>query len=281
MDLEHGDRLQFGDVELTYELTGQGEPVVLIHASPFVSWYRPLVAYMAGCSVLRYRRRLRPDRQGGFRPLTAGEDAAICARLMEHIGWPVAHVAGHSYGALVALALALDDPKRVRSIALLEPAARGISSSQQVVAALQPIIAAYRAGDREAAMDGFLRTVGGDGYRSELDRLLPEAYSEAVAEADLFFQAEQAAVGQFTFSPEDAGRITQPVLNVLGSDSVPRFVEASRLVDSWFPRAERFVLPDAGHLLMLQNPKAMGERLTQFVSSHAVGAGARAATSHS
>ncbi len=176
MDLEDADHLQLGDVELTYELTGQGEPLVLIHASPFVSWYRPLVDYLPGCTVLRYRRRVRPDRAGVFRPLTAGEDAANCARLMDHIEWPIAHVAGHSYGALVALALALDHPSRVRSISLLEPAARGISSSKQVVAALQPIIAAYRAGDKEAAMDGFLRTVGGDGYRSELDRLLPEAY---------------------------------------------------------------------------------------------------------
>ena len=234
-----------GDVELTYELTGQGEPSVLIHASPFVSWYRPLVDYLPGCTVLRYRRRVQPDRAGVFRPLTAGEDAAICARLMDHIEWPIAHVAGHSYGALVALALALDHPSRVRSISLLGTRSPGISSSKQVVAALQPIIAAYRAGDKEAAMDGFLRTVGGTAIASS-STAAPGGIGEAVAEADLFFQAEQAAVGQFSFGPEDAGRITQPVLNVLGSDSVPRFVETSRLVDSWFPRAERFVLQRRG-----------------------------------
>jgi pimeloyl-ACP methyl ester carboxylesterase len=73
---------------------------------------------------------------------------------------------GHSYGALVALELAKDWPACVRSVSLLEPAAPGVSSSEHVVAALQPVIAAYRAGDREAAVDGFLKTVGGDDYEN-------------------------------------------------------------------------------------------------------------------
>ena len=37
------DRLTFDDVELTFELRERGERVVLVHASPFVSWYGPLV----------------------------------------------------------------------------------------------------------------------------------------------------------------------------------------------------------------------------------------------
>jgi len=73
---------------------------------------------------------------------------------MDHVGWPTAHVAGHSYGALVALGLALDTPERASSIALLEPAARGISSAAQVVAALQPVVAAYRAGDKAGPSTG-------------------------------------------------------------------------------------------------------------------------------
>ena len=265
-------RITHDDVELIYELTGTGDPVVLIHASPFVGWYAPLVEQMPDFAVLRYHRRLHPAEPGRFRPLTVAEDAALCARVMDHVGWQVAHVAGHSYGALVALGLALDAPGRVRTLALLEPAARGISSSAQVVAALQPVIAAYRSGDSEAAMDGFLRTVGGDDYRGELDRLLPAAFAAAVAEADQFFQAEQPSVAQFSFGADDARRITQPVLNVLGENTVPRFIEASRLVQQWFPDAERFVLPGASHLLMVQNPQAMGDRLTEFYARHPIGA---------
>src|SRR5262245_33821746 len=115
------DRLDFDDIELTYSWREGGEPVVLVHASPFVSWYGPLVEQIGGLATLTYRRRLRRTDAGGYRPLTIAEDATICARLMDHIGWPRAHVVGHSYGALVALQLAMDRPERVGTVALLEP----------------------------------------------------------------------------------------------------------------------------------------------------------------
>ena len=121
----------------------------------------------------------------------------------------------------------MDAPERVGSVALLEPAARGISSSEQVVAALQPVIAAYRSGDTAEAVDGFLRHVCGDGYRATLERAVPGAFDEALDEADLFFQAEMPAVQQWSFGPDDAERVTQPVLNVLGAESAPRFVEGA------------------------------------------------------
>jgi pimeloyl-ACP methyl ester carboxylesterase len=265
------DRLEFDDVELTYRLRGRGAPVVLVHASAFVSWYGPLVEQLTEFTTLSYRRRLRPSDPGRYRPLTVAEDAATCARMMDHIGWRTAHVVGHSYGALVALQLALDTPARVGSLALLEPAARGVSSSAQVAAALQPVIAMYRAGDTVGAVDGFLRHVCGNGYRADLDRVVPSAFGEALAEADLFFQAEMPAVQAFSFGPADAERVTQPVLNVLGAQSEPRFVQGSELVQSWFPRAERLSVPAAGHLLMVQNAPALAQGVTAFFDRHPLG----------
>jgi pimeloyl-ACP methyl ester carboxylesterase len=262
------DRYDFDDVELTYEMKGRGAPVVLVHASAFVSWYVPLVEGLADLTTLRYRRRLRPSESGGYRSLTVADDAAICGRLMDHVGWPRAHIVGHSYGALVALRLAMDAPERVGSIALLEPAARGVSSSVQVVAALEPVVAAYRSGDTAGAVDAFLRHVGGDGYRAVLDRVVPDASGDALAEADLFFQVEMPAVTRFRFGPSEAARITAPVLNVVGTESVPRFREGGELVQSWFPQAERLTVPRAGHLLMVQNPAAVAEGLRAFHSRH-------------
>jgi len=46
------ERLEFADIELTYEVHEGGQRVVLVHASPFVSWYRPLLERLAGFSTL-------------------------------------------------------------------------------------------------------------------------------------------------------------------------------------------------------------------------------------
>ena len=265
------DNLEFDDVAVSFQVRDAGERIVLVHASPFVSWYRPLVEQLDEYSTLIYRRHLRRSGSGSYRELTVEDDATICARLMGHVGWPAAHVVGHSYGALVALQLAVDAPDRVGSVALLEPAARAIRSSEADVAALQPVIATYRSGDRAGAVDGFLRHVCGDGYRETLERVIPDAFAVALAEADLFFEAEMPAVQGFAFGPDDAERVTQPVLNVVGADSVPRFIEAGAMVQSWFPHAERLTVPAAGHLLMIQNPTALADGLKQFLARHPIG----------
>jgi pimeloyl-ACP methyl ester carboxylesterase len=262
------ERVGFDDVELIYELHERGERVLLVHASPFVSWYGPLIERLPEFSTLSYRRHLRKQDGGRYRPLTVAEDAAICARLMDRVGWPSAHIVGHSYGALVALQLATDTPERCASVALLEPAARGISSSEQVAAALQPVVAAYQAGDKAGAIDRFLRHVCGEGYRTVLEGVIPGAFAEALDEADLFFQAEMPAVQQWTFGPRDAKRITQPVLNVLGTESAQRFVEGAELIQSWLPHAERLTVPEAGHLLMVQSPTPLARGLTDFITRH-------------
>jgi pimeloyl-ACP methyl ester carboxylesterase len=126
----------------------------------------------------------------------------------------------------------------------------------------------YRAGDTQGAIDSVLRHVCGDGYRPILEAALPDTFSEALGEADLFFQVEMPAVQNWRFGQEEAASITQPVLDVLGAYSVSRFVEGSALTRSWFPHADHFVLPAAGHLLMAQNPMALAAELREYFTRH-------------
>jgi pimeloyl-ACP methyl ester carboxylesterase len=137
------------------------------------------------------------------------------------------------------------------------------------------VFAAYRDGDRERAVDLFLRLVCGDGYRAELERLLPGGVDTAVERADTFFQAEMPATGGWRFGPADAARVTAPILNVRGTDSASRFVEASDLVQAWFPDAEEVRLADTGHFLMLQRPDEVARAYLDFLSRHRTRVGRR------
>jgi pimeloyl-ACP methyl ester carboxylesterase len=264
------DRVRFDGVEVSYEVRGDGPQVVLLHSAAFASWFRPLVDRMPRFSTVRYARE--PARaKGCFERLSVAEDAAVCVRLMDHLGWPTAHLVGHSYGALIALQLAMDAPARARSLVLLEPALRGVPSSAQVVASLSPVVDAYRRGDRDIAVDLFLQTVCGAGYRDTLERVVPGSFDTAVRHADLFFQVEIPVVQQWSFGHAEAALVVQPVLNVAGARTAPRFVEGAELLQDWFPKAERFTLPDAGHLLMVENPKALADALEGFFARHAIG----------
>lgn len=258
------DQLWIDGTEVDYRLEGEGERVMLLHSAAFEPWYEPLADELRDFAVLRFTRLPPRTESGGFAPLSLAGDAATCVRLLDHVGWASAHAVGHSYGALLALQVARDAPARVASLSLLEPAIRDVPSAPEVLASLAPAIAAYRRGDASAAVDGFLQSVAGPDYRTHLDRALPAALDSSIGRADLFFQAEMPVVQHWTFGPADAQAITQPVLNVVGELSVRRFAEGADLVQSWFPDAERFVLPRAGHLLMVQNAPDLAQRLTQF-----------------
>jgi pimeloyl-ACP methyl ester carboxylesterase len=136
---------------------------------------------------------------------------------------------------------------------------------------MAPVIERYRAGDKAGAVDGFMRGVTGPDYRVALDRVLPKAFGEAVASADTFFGQELPALGQWSFRREDARRITQPVLAVVGEKSreqSPIWNARHEMLLTWLPNAEGFVLPGATHLLYVENPRGMAERLAAFFSRH-------------
>src|SRR5262249_45390838 len=129
----------------------------------------------------------------------------------------------------------------------------------------------YRAGDKAGAIDTFLRGVCGPEYRAALDQALPGAFDQHVADADTFFAQELPALQQWVFTQEDAKRLIQPALAVVSTRSLefdPIWGERHELLLDWLPNVESFVLPDATHLLHLENPRGMAEGLAAFFARH-------------
>jgi pimeloyl-ACP methyl ester carboxylesterase len=54
------------------------------------------------------------------------------------------------------------------------------------------------------------------------------------------------------------------VLAVLGEQSDARFRQRHELLLEWLANVEPFVLPNAGHLLHLENPRPLAEGLAAF-----------------
>jgi pimeloyl-ACP methyl ester carboxylesterase len=276
------NRAQLGGIALDYEVRGRGEPVVLIHGSFIADGLRPLLAEPSlteRCQLFLYHRRGFAGSTHLDAPISIAQQAADCRAFLKEMGVQRAHFVGHSYSGNIALQLALDAPDVVHSIALLEPALLAVPSVPQLMESFAPAFQMYEAGDKAGAIDGCLRTVLGREYRDMLDRVLPGAFEQAVTDADTFFQFEMPALQQWSFTKADAGRIEQPVLSVVGSESHSLWVgrtEIHELVQAWFPRTEAFVLLGASHALQLMNPTGMAEGLAGFFARHPVAASATA-----
>ena len=267
------ERAAVDGLELEYELHGHGEPVVLIHWGLCAAWAEPLTQEPA----LADRHRLLSYHRAGFAgsdridgPVSIATHAAHCALLMRHLGIERAHIVGHSSSADIGLQLALDFPDTVHTLALMEPARPVPPTAEQaqfVRDFVAPAMQRYRAGDKAGAVDTFARGVFGSDYRGPLEQGLPGVFEQAVADADAFFTQELPALQQWSFTQQDAARITQAALAIRGQNTAPTFPERLQLLASWLPNVELFEL-DATHLLHLQNPRGMAEALAAFYARH-------------
>jgi pimeloyl-ACP methyl ester carboxylesterase len=269
-------RANVNGIALEYAERGSGEPVVFIHGGLFES-FRPLAEESSlkdQFRLIRYARR----GYGGSEKIAAvpmSRQAGDCLALMRFLDAEPAHVVGHSSGGVIAIQLARDAPEAVRSLTLLEPALLDVPSGPKLFEQIAPAIGMYQSGDKAGANDTFMQAVAGKDYRTTIDTAFPGTMEQMVADADGFWAGEFPALGEWAFTREDAARIGQPVLAVVGTDCLthwPSIAEGHQRLLEWIPQAKPFTLPRANHLLHMQNPHDMAVARADFIASVKVSA---------
>jgi pimeloyl-ACP methyl ester carboxylesterase len=260
-------------VALEYEVTGAGEPVLLI--SPVVAdGFLPLVserALAARYRLITYHKRGWAGSTHTPPPVSIGDHAADAAALLDHLGVRRAHIAGHSSGAAVALQLALERPEVVHTLALLELSLLDVPSAPGFLQKASPAFAAYAAGEHETALAAFRSAVSGLEWaacRAVLDERVPGAVAQGIKDADTFFGIELPALSAWTFGAAQAATISQPVLSVLGTDTEPLWIEVAERLRAWLTQVEDCTIEGVGHLLHMQRPEPVAESMAVFFSRH-------------
>ena len=259
-------KLTIDGCQLEYEVHGAGEPAVLIHGSALADTYLPILSEpsLSSFKLVRYRRRGFGESTHPASIISISDQANDCWALMRELNIARAHIAGHSYGGAIALQLALDHPEEVHSLALLEPALiRFVPNAAEFMGALAPVMETHRKGDRREALEGFFLQVAGPDWRKSFDAL-PGSLEMALADIDNLFRVEIPAIGEWRFTRDDAGRIHQPILAVVGAESAAVFHEIHELVQSWFSHAKPVTIPRTNHMLQAVEPRALAEVLASF-----------------
>jgi pimeloyl-ACP methyl ester carboxylesterase len=255
---------------IEYEEHGQGEPVLLIHGA-FISDALSLVAREPALAernrVIWYRRRGYGGSEPGSAPFSIAEQARDAQALLAHLGVEQAHVVGHSGGGVIATELALQAPKLVRSLAVLEPAIFSPALAEAFPVMLEPAMEAYRSGNVGGAVDLFMDMVApAPDWRGDLAKVLPAGPEQADNDAPVTFDAELADFAGWAFDGERASRLSGPVVYVWGSESGP-LIEALRdHFLSLVPKAESVELPGVDHSMNTQNPKLVAGAIAEFLA---------------
>ncbi len=255
--------LRMGDGVHYYQLVGpSGKPAILFSNSLGTDlriWDGVAARLAEQFRVIRYDKRGHGLTEAVPPPYSAGDLAADVVALLDALELEQAVICGVSVGGIVAQALALEHPERVRALILLDTGARiGTAESWQQridavkaagVASLVPVTmerwfsAGFRT-HRAADVIGYslmLRQTSADGY-----------VGTCAALRDADFRAVLSSV-------------FKPTLVLCGAEDIATVPELGRELASLIPGAQFALIEKAGHLACVEQPDAVAERITRFL----------------
>lgn len=217
------------------------------------SYWGPIAKALNGSVDLRGFDMPGHGRSDDWRPEEGGPDFHTAAtRIAASFIQRPLDLIGHSFGATIALRIAVAAPEAVRSLTLIEPvlfAARPdpVQDARDVL--LADLLAV---GDEDAAAREFL-SVWGSGETQDMP---PAAAARMARQVRLVAESQTALRHDAANILRDGGleAIDAPVLLIAGADS-PNVIHgiADALADR-LPDVGRARVPDAGHMLPLTHP---------------------------
>jgi pimeloyl-ACP methyl ester carboxylesterase len=258
---------------LYYEVTGRGDPLVLVHGSwgDHNSWQSVVPGLEDSFQVLTYDRRghsQSDDSPGQGYRLQDEEDLAA---LMTALDLAPAHVVGNSSGASIALGLAARRPELMLSLMAHEPALMGIVAGdaelrpliQDLDQKISGVLAHLEAGDMSGGTRRFVEEVAyGPGT---WDRLPEETRKTFINNAPTFLDEQRdPRWGHLDLSK--LSTFSRPILLTYGGQSPPWFPKIIKKLAGAVDHAEQVTLSGAGHAPHRTHPSLYVRPLKRFVA---------------
>ena len=261
------------DTPIAVFSNGEGPGLVLVHGATADHTAFRAVGPMLGesftvAAIDRRGRGASGDAQGPYSIERGFEDvAAVAVTLAASSGGPV-DVFGHSYGGRCALGAALltDSIRRVISY---EGAPTPPGSSYHPEGVEERLRARLAAGDRDGALATFLSEVVGMGALDlatyQADPIWPtRAAAAGTILRELEAEADPAA------SLDRLGAVRQPVLQLLGGESIPVFGNATFALDERLADGHVVVIDRARHAAHHTHPDEVVAAVQAFLAQHVV-----------
>ncbi len=203
------------------------------------------------------------DGQSDFFDLTTTLSAAQLTQPMD--------VIGHSFGAMIALRLAVNHPKLIRSVVLIEPVFFAVAKLDapdllaQHDAAAQPYVEALETGDMPLAARLFNRMWSTEESPRWPD--MPEKTRAAMIRGIRVVPDVEQALFQDTkglLTPGVLNEVKRPTLLMTGGHSHPVMPAISHGLQKRLPNASIITIEDAGHMLPISHPKETAAQITNF-----------------
>src|SRR5437762_3019431 len=264
------------NVELHYLTAGKGPAVILLHGYAETSrMWRPIIPLLAEKFTV-----IAPDLPGiGESSIPADKidmitSASRIHALVRSLGVEKARVVGHDIGLMVAYAYAAQFPAETEKLVLMDAFLPGVPGWEPIYNSPNVWHFRFNGEYPEALVRGRERTYFEyfwNVFAADKNHSIPEAERKAYTEAYAKRGRMRAAWTYFASWPELATdfaklsqtKLTIPVLSIGGEKSLGKELgEQAKLVAD---NATVIVLPNTGHWILEEKPKATTDALVKFL----------------
>lgn len=268
-------------IEVRYREAGSGEPVyLLLHGfgASARSWDRVLEGLASQGRVVAFDRvgfglTERPLEWDGDSPYGSSAQVVLAISLLDVLDISEAIVIGHSAGAEIGAALALDHSDRVAGLVLESPAVdSGPGELTRLLLATPQGRRVVRFVGRRAAdrVDQLVQSAYHDPTRITEDAL--DGYRQPFgADAWDIGLAHFTAAAHLDSIRDRLAELSQPLLVVTGGEDTWVPTDESVELAGGLPASELVVIPDCGHVSHEECPGSFLEAVSGWVVTRSVG----------
>lgn len=257
-----------------YDVRGDGPPVVLIHGTPWSSYnLRHMIkALSKDCTVWYYDLLGYGQSDKAPGDVSLGIQNQVLDHLLDHWGLENPAIVGHDFGGTTVLRTHLVSGRDFHKIVLIDPVAvspwgspffRHVQAHETAFTGIPDYIheaivrayvktAAFKPID-DATLDMIVAPWTGDDGKA--------AFYRQIAQADSAYTDEVQPL---------YAQISRPVLILWGREDAWIPLEQGEALRDMIPGSRFRVIPDAGHLVIEEQPDRLAEKIRSFLQTEDV-----------
>jgi pimeloyl-ACP methyl ester carboxylesterase len=264
-------KARINGVELYYEDSGSGVPVVFVHefAGDTRSWEAQVRHLARRYHCIAYNARGYPPSEVPERVEAYSQDIAVddLRGVMDHLGLKQAHVVGFSMGGFAALIFGLRHPERCRSLVIAGCGYGSEADRSKWERDVELVAERFEREGMQVAADFYARGPTRVQFMDSDPRGWQEFYEQLKASSTLGHALTMRGVQRKRPSVRDLEpqlrKLTVPTLVVTGDEDEP-CLEPGLLMKRAIPSAALVVMPRCGHTVNLEHPDAFNAHLDAF-----------------
>ncbi|HEY6187858.1 MAG TPA: alpha/beta fold hydrolase [Pyrinomonadaceae bacterium] len=259
--------IKVGELQLYYEIHGEGEPLVLIPGfrTGLWLWSKQVEAFARKFRVIIFDPRAVGRSTDSGEPFTTGTLADDLAGLLSALGIASAHILGVSFGGFVAQEFAIGHPQMTRSLILGCTSFGGARHLLPATSTLQKLSEIEGLNTEERTRQNLLMAFSPEFIREqpgEVEKVIDLRLRNPVSDRAHFAQLQAAA----TFDAASrVNAIKAPTLVLTGdADTIVPPGNSKNLAEN-IPGARLVVIEGGSHMFFIEQPEKFNNAVIEFI----------------